>query len=102
MLRKVFLGFIRLHILHHAAQGPVCGVELIRELRRHGYGISPGTLYPTLHELAAQGLLRQSSRVVNGRRRKEYTVTSDGRRALQGARRYVAELSDEILGDGRG
>jgi DNA-binding PadR family transcriptional regulator len=102
MLRKVFLGFIRLHILHHAAQGPVCGVDLIRELRRHGYGISPGTLYPTLHELTAQGFLRQSSRVVNGRRRKEYTATSAGRRALREARRYVAELSREILGEGHG
>ena len=97
MLRKVFLGFIRLHILHHAALGPVCGVDLIRELRRHGYKLSPGTLYPTLHELAALGYLHQTSRVVSGRRRKEYTVTAAGRHALDVARRRLAELSRELL-----
>lgn len=99
MLRKVFLGFIRLHILHHAALGPVCGVELIRELRRHGYELSPGTLYPTLHQLAAQGYLHQSSRVVDGRRRKDYTATAAGRRGLETARRRLADLSRELLGD---
>ena len=97
MLRKIFLGFIRLHILYHAALGPVCGVDLLRELRRHGYRLSPGTLYPVLHELAALGYLRQSSQIVNGRRRKEYVATAAGRNALTAARRALTELSRELL-----
>jgi DNA-binding PadR family transcriptional regulator len=97
VLRKLFLAFIQLHILHHAAQEPVFGLALMRELRRHGYALSPGTLYPTLHELEAEGLLRCQGRVVNGRRRKYYTTTPAGQRVLAGARRKVSELSEEIL-----
>jgi PadR family transcriptional regulator len=51
MVRDFFLGFIEVHILHHAAQEPVYGLALISELRRHGYELSPGKMYPVLHEL---------------------------------------------------
>ena len=50
-LREILLGFVRLHILHHAGQGETYGAWLMNELRRHGYGLGPGTLYPTLHAL---------------------------------------------------
>ncbi len=46
MLREFFLGFVKIHLLHHAAEKPVYGVALIEELRRHGYELSPGTLSP--------------------------------------------------------
>ncbi|WP_287830435.1 helix-turn-helix transcriptional regulator [Idiomarina sp.] len=49
--RDLYTGFIRLHILHHAAQEPIFGMGMIEELRHHGYQISPGTLYPMLHML---------------------------------------------------
>jgi DNA-binding PadR family transcriptional regulator len=102
MDRKFLLAFVRLHVLHHASQGPVFGLDLIRELRRHGYEISPGTLYPTLHELRAQGYLHCRSEVVNGRRRKYYTATGAGRRLLAGQRRRLSELARELLGGGMG
>ena len=51
MLRDLFLGFVKVHILHHAAREPVYGLWLIEELAHHGYELSPGTLYPTLHSL---------------------------------------------------
>jgi len=53
--RTFFLGFVRLHILYHASQGPIYGLEMIRELSRHGYQLSPGTLYPILHGLEKKG-----------------------------------------------
>lgn len=43
MLREFFLGFIKLHVIYHAAQG-VFGLQLIQELARHGYHLPPGTL----------------------------------------------------------
>lgn len=55
MLRDFFLGFIKIHILHHAAHAPVYGVALIAGLRRHGYKLSPRTLYPVLHSLERAG-----------------------------------------------
>jgi DNA-binding PadR family transcriptional regulator len=45
------------HILHHAATEEIHGVWITQELPRHGYDISPGSLYPTLHRLQADGLL---------------------------------------------
>ena len=62
MLRDFFLGFIKIHILHHAAQEPVFGLALIRELARHGYDLSPGTLYPVLHGLESAGYLQRKGR----------------------------------------
>ncbi len=97
MLREFFLGFIKVHILHHAAHGPVYGLALIGELRRHGYELSPGTLYPVLHGLAAAGYLTRENRVVGGKVRKYYAITDEGRRALEDARPKIAELVREVL-----
>lgn len=97
MLREFFLGFVKIHILHHAAEGPVYGAELAQELARHGYDLSPGTLYPTLHRLHEQGYLARESRVVGGRVRKYYTLTARGQAALAEARREIAELISEVL-----
>ncbi|MFQ6847965.1 MAG: PadR family transcriptional regulator, partial [Clostridium perfringens] len=51
VLRKLFLGFIHIHILHHAKVEPFFGSKMIEELREHGYSMSPGTLYPILHNM---------------------------------------------------
>ncbi len=99
MLRSLFLGFIKLHILHHAGQEPVYGLWLIEELARHGYKLSPGTLYPTLHGLEEQGYLVSEKRVVRGRVRRYYRLTARGAAALAEARAKVAELAGEIMGE---
>ena len=101
MIRDFFLGFIRIHVLHHAAQAPVYGLWLIEELGRHGYGLSPGTLYPILRDLADGGYLRLERRLVDGRVRKYYRITASGRRALASARTQVVELMGEVLKPGR-
>jgi DNA-binding PadR family transcriptional regulator len=99
MLRDVISGFIKLHILYHASREPVFGLDLIQELHRHGYELSPGTLYPTLHALEEEGYLRHEDKIVNGRRRKYYTATRQGRAALNEVRSKVQELVGEILED---
>ena len=68
MIRDFFLGFIKVHILHHASREPVYGLQLIVELVRHGYNISPGTLYPVLHDLKKSGYLQCEERLVGGGR----------------------------------
>jgi DNA-binding PadR family transcriptional regulator len=76
-------------------------VVLIEELKRHGYDLGPGTLYPMLHAMEAEGLVSMEERVVAGKRRKYYTATEAGHRALTEAREKIGELVDEVL-DGRG
>ncbi len=97
MLRDFFAGFIKLHIVYHAAEEPVFGLDLIRELARHGYELSPGTLYPTLHKLEEEGYLRCDQKLVNGKIRKYYLATPLGKKALKEARAKIAELIAEIV-----
>lgn len=95
-MRDFLLGIIRLHILHHAQQEPVFGLELIRELATHGYELSPGTLYPILHSLEEHGFLESTKEVVNGKARKVYRATAAGVEALEMGRVQVLELLEEI------
>src|SRR5262245_57400169 len=68
VLRQVLTGFIRLHILYHADKEPICGVEIMEELRRHGYSVGPGTLYPILQNLHDGGYLSLKTAIQNGKR----------------------------------
>jgi DNA-binding PadR family transcriptional regulator len=70
-----------------------------RELAEHGYEISPGTLYPTLHRLESEGLLSSRTTVVEGRSRRVYKITVEGRKVLRQTRKALKELSDEVLDD---
>jgi DNA-binding PadR family transcriptional regulator len=97
--RHFFNGFIRLHILYHAAKEPTYGAEITEELVRHGYRLSQGTLYPTLHQLQQLGYLRSDARVVEGKRRRYYRATPAGRKVLVQARQKLAELVAEVIED---
>jgi DNA-binding PadR family transcriptional regulator len=97
--RHFFNGFIRLHILYHAAKEPVYGAEITEELVRHGYRMASGTLYPTLHLLEELGYLRSRTQVIAGRQRKYYRATPAGRNVLAQARQRLAELVTEVLED---
>jgi DNA-binding PadR family transcriptional regulator len=98
-MREFLRGAVQLHILHHAAEGEIHGAWMSRELAGHGYEISPGTLYPTLHRLEAEGLLSSRVTVVEGRSRRAYKITPAGRKALRRTRKALRELTDEVLGD---
>lgn len=95
-VRQIFLGFIRLHILYHARQEPVFGAWLMDELRRHGYAVGPGMLYPTLHALERAGFLASRMDIVEGRRRRLYRTTKAGAQVLREGARGAQALLAEI------
>ena len=99
MLQDFFLGFVKIHILYHASKEPIYGAEILGELGRHGYRLSPGTLYPTLHRLEREGYLSVEKKVVAGRVRKYYTATEQGLTVLGESKKKIAELVDEVLLD---
>jgi DNA-binding PadR family transcriptional regulator len=70
---------------------------MAEELARHGYRISPGTLYPLLHSLEKRGYLRSSERRNGKSLRKVYRATPRGRRALIAAKDKVRELFRELI-----
>jgi PadR family transcriptional regulator, regulatory protein PadR len=100
MLRDLSLGFIRVHILFHAAEAPAFGVALMDELARHGYRVGPGTLYPILHKLEREGYLRREEQTVQGKVRKYYRTTQAGTRLLARARAQLRELVEEVFPEG--
>ena len=95
--REFFLGFIKIHILYHASKEPIFGIEIAEELARHGYSISPGTLYPTLHRLEKEGYLKSNSKVVNGRVRRYYQATAEGKLVLEESKKKISELVTEVI-----
>lgn len=96
ILRKFFLGFIQIHILHHAKKEPFYGAWMIEELSEHGYDMSPGTLYPLLHSMESSGLLEKEERTVEGKIRKYYKITELGDEVLREARKKAYELFKEM------
>jgi PadR family transcriptional regulator, regulatory protein PadR len=95
--RDLYSGLIRLHVLHHAVEEPIFGLGMVQELARHGYHISPGTLYPLLHGLEEKGYLRSSEQRDGKSLRKVYRATPLGRRALRAAKSKVRELFSELI-----
>lgn len=88
---------IVLHVLYHASEERIHGAWMSEELANHGYTLSPGTLYPTLHRMERDGLLVSEQIVVEGRSRRVYRTTAAGVQALQEGRRAVRELADEVF-----
>lgn len=95
--QTLYSGLIRLHLLYHACQGAIFGLEMIEELSRHGYHIGAGTLYPILHEMEARRWLRSEKKLVGGRIRRVYRATATGRRALVAAKAKLLELFGELF-----
>src|SRR6202142_851075 len=83
--RDLYSGLIRLHVLHHAVKEPIFGLGMIEELARHGYRVSPGSLYPLLHSLEKKGYLRSTNQRNGKSLRKVYRATPLGRKALKAA-----------------
>jgi DNA-binding PadR family transcriptional regulator len=95
--RDLYSGLMRLHILHHAAEGPIFGLGMLEELARHGYRISPGTLYPLLHGLEKKGYLTAKQEREGKSLRKVYYATPLGRKALGAAKVKVREFIGELF-----
>ncbi|MBI5689167.1 MAG: helix-turn-helix transcriptional regulator [Verrucomicrobia bacterium] len=96
--REILRPLWKVHILHHAEEGPIVGHWMLEELREHGYRVSPGTLYPLLARMEKLGWL---ARVKKHARRasKEacpYRTTAAGRKVLAEVEARLRELTGEI------
>jgi DNA-binding PadR family transcriptional regulator len=99
VVREFLLTFWKIHILHHAEEQGVYGQWMLEELHRHGYRLSPGTLYPVLARMARRGWLRatEPKRVRDAR---VYRITPEGAKVLQRLRVALGELKSEVTPSG--
>jgi PadR family transcriptional regulator len=91
-------GHLDLLLLATVAARPGHGYEILGELRRRSQGafaLAEGTVYPALHRLEAGGLLTSRWAEVGGRRRRIYSLTGSGRRALANQQK---ELDRFVIG----
>jgi DNA-binding PadR family transcriptional regulator len=99
VVREFLLTFWKIHILHHAAEPDgVYGQWMLEELGRHGYRLSPGTLYPLLARMARRGWIR-AAKTARPRDPRVYRITPAGSAVLERLRDSLGELQGEV---GRG
>lgn len=96
--QEIVSAFWKIHILHHAGERPINGRWILAELRRHGYCVGPGALYPLLRRLEERGWLSSETDSVTGAVScKNYTLTPDGANALKKLRENVGEMYREVV-----
>jgi DNA-binding PadR family transcriptional regulator len=96
MIHDFLLGFIKIYILHYASQEPIFGKEFHDQLLKKGFDISYGTLYPIFHKFEKKGYLKHEDRNVNGKIRKYYSITREGKKSLNEAKLKARELFEEL------
>ncbi len=94
VVREFLLAFWKVHILHHADEQGIYGQWMLEELQRHGYRLSPGTLYPMLARMARRGWLR-ASEPARSKAARVYRLTPRGHEVLEEVRHALDELSRE-------
>ncbi len=96
--REILRPLWKVHILHHAREGPIVGHWMLEELREHGYRVSPGTLYPLLARMVKLGWLEyvKKGRKKTGKEPRQIRATAAGRRALREAEARLRELVGEV------
>jgi PadR family transcriptional regulator PadR len=97
VIREFLLGFWKIHILYHAETDGVYGQWMLEELRRHGYHLSPGTLYPILARMEQHGWLR-ATEPDRSKAARVYRLTAGGAEVLRRIRESLGELSVEVGG----
>ncbi|MEN8079137.1 PadR family transcriptional regulator [Clostridioides difficile] len=97
IIRKIFNGLIYIHILHHGNEKPFYGTWMMEELKGHGYNVSPGTLYPVLKSMVEEGLIEKEDRNVNGKIRKYYKTTEEGKKLLLELKENLKELVHDVV-----
>ncbi len=65
---------------------------MMEELEEHSYNMSPGTLYPVLHNLESAGVLEREDRLVDKKIRKYYKITASAEEVLNEAIGKAYEL----------
>lgn len=89
MRGETLKGHLDLLILATLEAGPAHGYSIIEALKRRSRGafdLPEGTVYPALHRLEQENLLASRWAEVGGRRRRVYSLTGKGRRALSAQR----------------
>jgi PadR family transcriptional regulator, regulatory protein PadR len=96
--REFIRGFTKLYALWRGSQKDAYGMAIMREMRKVGFELSPGTLYPTLATLEREGDIVWRRQVVAGRVRKTYRLTAKGKKELGEVKERLRVLVRLVFG----
>ena len=100
MANTVFMnGVPELLILRTLASGEMYGYELVQAIglkTNQAIKVGEGVVYPALHALEKNGMLKSRRKLVNGRTRVYYAITRKGEKHLAGLVRHWQHITDAI------
>lgn len=102
---RLLSGTLEMLMLEVISPGATYGYEITQTVmsRSQGYfELKEGSVYPALHRLEAQKLLKAVWREVDGRRRKYYELTAAGHKELAAKRAEWRAFADGVEGTLRG
>lgn len=92
-------GALRAVILALLSERPAHGYALARAVEERTGGalkMREGTLYPALHELETEGFIEVEIEVVDGRKRRVYSITRDGRKEATEWKRHWTAMAEHL------
>jgi PadR family transcriptional regulator PadR len=101
MRSEVLKGHLELLLLASLADEPGHGYALVERLRARSAGtfeLAEGTIYPALYRLERAKLVSSRWSAASGRRRRIYSLTQKGRRALAAERTQWATFAAAVDG----
>lgn len=94
-------GSTQVLVLSLLTEEPMYGYQIAKELERRSEGyfdFKEGTLYPLLHRMEKEGLVKGEWQVVEkGPSRKYYSLTPEGKRVLEKSTAEWATFSQRLL-----
>ena len=99
--KSLLSGSTAMLLLRLLEEKDMYGYEMVETLRRRSndvFELKAGTLYPLLHSLECRGLLESYESEANGKLRRYYRITKEGRRALK--QEYVQAVADVLCMEG--
>lgn len=82
MTRYMERGLFRPYVLWVCSKSSISGTDFLNVERMHNHTLSPGKLYPVLHQLMDEGLLEEEERIEHGKVHKYYSTTRLGEEML--------------------
>ena len=89
-------GVAELLILQLLARREMYGYEIVKAIHtasREALAFGEGSIYPALHQLQAQKLVKTRRQEVDGRSRLYYSLTNSGRKRLEALTREWSNVS---------
>ena len=99
MPRDPFSGHLEMLLLAALRSRSMHGyaiIEYVRQASSGQFDYAEGTIYPALRRLEDDGLLRSRWGETDGRRRRIYDISAQGKKALAGHRREWARFTNGV------